>query len=558
MIRLRFLLYILINLLCMPINAYWQALPEDPVEKEYSTGSDFFDDDYDEDLFGQEMLEMTLNSEQTNVFRATPESIIAILEGIDALQILQESFYLHTNPIVSRDLVDEPFEPLICKPQRHWFVGFFNFWNQTNHSYLTQHSTHMNSYLALYEPSLIDKLENTASNLNQLFDEPQFNLNVQEIFGLFSPMTVQERRIGLMLYAQGWFEKLAFRLYTPLYYRERNFFLNNEQRKALEIQFGELEPQQQKAFQKQHLISDKFGLGDTRFEIDFPVVRHWSSEIKLGFLLTIPTGGSFVKGMAGSSFEKDKNAAMPTFDFNGLFNLSEGTITEETKQQAFSILSNFLLGALDRLSANLLDVPLGNGRHLGLGISARTITYGGNYHPWAENIAFHTHTYVEYLFPSSEKRFFTKKINPSDFESRDFNDPNAANSNLTFIEQEFVDRLYTLAFDTLVQPGVIIRTRGRLCYCGSWVDVGFGADFWLQSRDYLLHIQGPESLVMQLDKKKAQPLTAYQADLFGNISFKVRHGRDYFWVVGLNGSGTYAQSGIGREFLVALHIAAHF
>src|SRR5690606_31791093 len=122
-----------------------------------------------------------------------------------------------------------------------------------------------------------------------------------------------------------------------------------------------------------------------------------------------------------------KTSSVPTFNFETLFDLAEPDITEEKKAEAFNMIRNFALGALDRLSANLLDAQLGNGGHLGVGLFIRTATtldqtpfalfFKGD---WTKKVAFNGRGSFEYLIPAGEPRFFIAKINPKDFSKRNF------------------------------------------------------------------------------------------------------------------------------------------
>src|SRR5204862_2274897 len=126
-------------------------------------------------------------------------------------------------------------------------------------------------------------------------------------------------------------------------------------------------------------------------------------------------------GFLGSSFPKP--STLPTFDLDPLFNAIENpsAITEEA---AFNSLRDFLLDSFDRLAANLLDVKLGNNRHLGLGAYIRTKTplraYMNN--SFAEKIKLTNRISVELFLPATEKRFYINKISEQAFNERNFKD----------------------------------------------------------------------------------------------------------------------------------------
>ena len=60
-------------------------------------------------------------------------------------------------------------------------------------------------------------------------------------------------------------------------------------------------------FQDQHLICDKFGIGDTRIYLDYPIIKKKYLSTRLGILTTIPTAFAMVKGVKGTSLHLVKN-----------------------------------------------------------------------------------------------------------------------------------------------------------------------------------------------------------------------------------------------------------
>lgn len=518
-------------------------------------------DDIEAQIFNTQFpddFSFIISNQSQPMFRATPAEIITVLQSIEAFDILQADLYLRTNPLKERSLLDEPiFEPNTCMFRQHWTVGWHTFYDQTNKMHLSPKGTTIQSYLAISQPFLLDRLQNSVNQLKMLFDVDTLNLDVNTIFSLFKNATVQERRAGFMFHAKRGWKRVSFRFFLPLYYKERNFSLTNSEIRAIEEEFGETTPAEQKRFRKQHLISDKFGFGDMRLELEGNVYKSRHFLLRLGAQATIPTAATFAKNFLGSSF--DKPGCFPKFDFESLFAIAEGDITQEKQEQGFNFLRNLLLGAFDRLSANLLDSPLGNDGHLGLGMYIRNRTILSFFidRPWAENFMWAGRIGLEYLFPATERRFFVTKSNPEDFASRDFNDLDNAESNLIFVEEELVTKLYSIAFDTMVQPMPIFRWTSRLCYEGThWIGM-LGSDFWLEGRDRLLTIRAPSCLLPRLDFNKARPLLAFQSKIFGAIAYKIIR-QSHIWQLTLNASGTTMTRGIGSNFTASINIEANF
>src|SRR5204863_7585346 len=108
-------------------------------------------------------------------------------------------------------------------------------------------------------------------------------------------------------------------------------------------------------FQDHFLVSDKAGIGDTRIEFDATVYESKTSSIRAGFLATIPTAFSFKNGLKGNSFKKTA-CLPPAHLIEELFCIALSDKAEDVKvAESIALVRVFGLGALERLSVNLLD-----------------------------------------------------------------------------------------------------------------------------------------------------------------------------------------------------------
>ncbi len=368
-------------------------------------------------------------------------------------------------------------------------------------------------------------------------------------------MTVQERQGGFMFHLMKEWRNTTFRLLTPIFYYERNFFLTDEEREAVEAEFGALEEDEQEAFQKAHFISDRGGIGDTRIEIDWDAIQRPSFSLRAGGQITIPTAFTWIKRLKGSTFPKP--STFPIFDFDELFELAEQQ-TEENTQKAFTLISDFMLGSLDRLAANLLDTKLGNNGHLGIGAYIRGKTKLSSFikAPWAQRITFTNRISVEFLAPANEKRFFINKINEKEFE-RNFEDNDKSVENLTFLEQKFIEKFFLRAFDTKIRPGIIFRWTSKAHYQGRKWGWNLGSDLWVQDKETFRSIKTSDKILNQINITKAKAPLARQHKIFGSIVYKFNRPRRT-WFISLNGDGTYSNRGIGSSFALSLNVEASF
>jgi len=515
--------------------------------------NDFFFDD-DDDPFINEFSDMVGSDLSTR--KIDPSDIINLLCEIGAKEILKTDFFLQTNPLNQRSLLDEPlFEPDRCYFAYPWVIGFHIFARKKDRSNFTFRSTCLDSYLALSQPTLLERLQNTIDIFRELLDEPQFNIDIEKIFELFSRTTVEERRGGFMFHMMRQWQNKTFRLLLPIYYLESNYSLSQADQDAIAEEFGAINEENQEDFKKRHFISDALGVGDTRLELDVDLVEKGTFLIRLGAQATIPTAFRWGGGFRGTLFPKP--STFPAFDFDRLFQLAENPGKENMKT-AFDLLSQFLLGSLDRISANLLDPTLGNGGHLGFGIFLRSYVplHSLIKRSWAQNLSYANRISVEYLFPGTQKRFFINKINEQEF-NRDFSNPNDAQENLTFLEEKFIERIYLRAFDTKIQPGVILRWSSKLCHQGKRLGFNVGTDFWLQDKEKIRTIDVPKSVRKQLDIAKAIPSVAYQGKIFGSVVVKANQSQRT-WFISLNADGTISNKGLGEDYGVSLNIETTF
>lgn len=516
--------------------------------------TDFLDDDYIGDF-----LEAAPTAHARQI---PPIVIIELLKEFGIIELLQEDIFLKTNRINKQNILDMPImgNQLILST-RNRVTGFDLFWNPMYHGYFTKHSPCISSYINLTGESLIDAIENTLERVKELFNNPLLNIDVEKILGLFKNMSLHQRRLGFLFYHVHRHNKIITRFKIPLYYLERNFFLTPEERACIAQEFGEATPEEEDELRKHHFESDKLGFGDCRLEIEGPVYESEEFTLNLGGYITLPTAFALKKGLHGSSFPTP--STLPDFTiFEDLFALAENP-DEQAQEKAFNEVKDFLFDAFDRLSSNLLDVGLGNEGHVGLALFYHTHMPVSVFikRPGATQVHLVSKTSLEYLFPAIEKRFFISKNDAAAFAARNFDDPAQAESNLQFLEQEFINRLFLVAYNTRVQPGIIFHSNNKFCYQGMRWGWNIGTDTWVQSRDKLSTIKVPPCPntvpLENLDIEKAKPFFAYRWRLCGGVNYQIQH-PDHDWNISLNADTTMAHSGIGADYSVFFKFERHY
>jgi hypothetical protein len=480
----------------------------------------------------------------------SPEEILAFTTGLIKWQDLaQEEFFLRTNELELRNVLDLPFvKP--CPVSLHKKKVAFSiipFYSQISKAYFTHNSDALGSYLALTEDTLLDKLRETFAIIQAI--QPEFYVNTDNIFGLLQQTFVEQRRVGLLFNLSKKFKWGTLGLQLPFVYVERNFQMTEKNKKLLENDLGASTPEAQAQFQKDHLISDKLGLADIRLYFDRNLHKSEGLVLSAGLFSTIPTEVRFTKGLAGTLYPRP--STYPQFNIITLFEELFDT-DSATQDQSFAIVNGLALDALNRLSAVLLDAPLGNRRHWGVGIDFRAIVglddilfdppYDADHTMKLDNFLS-----VEYLIPRTERRFFINSVDQEGFETLDLDDPTQAAANLTFLQDQTIQRYFLRAFTATVHPGVIFRAQNILEYQLDFWNLKIGSDGWLKTET---KITLPQTLLGQqplIDVALSQGMVAYQWGALAGFSYRLER-ETFNCTIGLDLFATFFNRGIGKEY----------
>lgn len=488
----------------------------------------------------------------------SPELLVALLVAVNGINILQQDFFIKTSRPVTRMLDLPVFDrrPFCDRLPSSFMVSLF--WNETRHYNYTKRSTKLASYLAIESESLITALQKAIDASEDLVGDFD-RFDVAKILQLAAPLTLEQRRLGFMFQGVHQWEHIRLRAMMPLYYQERDLFLTEDEQDAIAREFGFNTEDAQENFKEDHFISDRLGLGDLRVEVSANLLPDSCHRFDLGLRATIPTAVTFASGLAGSTF--DAIACYPDVDFQKLYCLLGDLINDQDDDgEIADFLEMFFLGAWDRIAAALIDEKLGNRGHLGLGLFAHSFL---SLDDWCSKVDLHgwlwsNYLAFEYLLPRDEKRFFIDKNRPQDFAIRDFEDPEQAEDNLRFLEQEFINRLYLLGFDTNIKPGVIVQWLSKFIVQRDRWELYFGSDFWLQTKEHFGKIcDVPPGQILKMDKCKAHSLFAYQWKLLLGGSYIIDKG-SHSIAIGLDVDATTLKASVGRDYTLAFHIDVCF
>jgi hypothetical protein len=482
-----------------------------------------------------------------------------VIPIINLPAILQENLYKRTNPITIRSLLDLPSLQTYYLDTKNWSISFQPFYNQTSMVYFTKCSRFIRSYIDLTNQNVINELE-AALRHTLVVDQVPAALqgHIPMLLGLFHPLTLQQRRLGAMLGLYKEFNRLNISLYIPFYYLENNFFLTQEQRDRIsnnpffsiadEGSANSNEEEVDKYFIR-HLLSDRLGVGDTRLNALFSVYDKEKTKVWLGLEATLPTASTFSRGILGGEF--DQNPARPEFNIKRIFNLSalcprEDAPQERANAELFTIVQDFLIKTLDRLSTILLNTPLGNYRSTGIGPRLDIQHYF--------NRCYSMHTVAEYEHFTKHKqhRFFLVRKNSAEF-NRDYQNPAQAEANINFLNNQIINTFFPESHEVEVRPGALFKFRHSIICDKEYWHASLGFDYWHQQAEKVGFV--PEFL----DKIRGLKAEAQQGKLFGTIgSYGTSIGNRIAWSILLTGDFTVFNKGIGRDFTLGLRFGMDF
>lgn len=507
-------------------------------------------------------IESLLNSgnfEPKTRAAADPVTIIGLLEQFGVIDLLQENLYDKSYPLNWRYILDLPLFTFPWYHSRCKEKGYQFFFNGMPKMTFRNECDKISSYLAIAGNGFIEKLQTSLEEISAVHP---FNPEVAlELLTLFEHFTVQDRSLGLMIDGEKKICNGVLRYFLPIYWHERNHFISNAVQKAinniLDPITGKPDPEASWAFAEQYLIADQLGIGDLRFEYDIPFTEGDTFKARTGFMLDLPIAFALGYGLLGSHFKPPKQR--PVLDLEELFTI---LLSDANELATDTNASNFLIGALNNLSAILLNTATGNYGHIGLGVMARTRSTLTRFvkRPWAEPIYFHNRASIEYLLPGTEYRSFVPKNNASAFMSRNFgsDDPVIAQQNLTFLEQTLTDRFFPPFIHAIVFPGFVLRMTSRTVYEGPVWGFFVGSDTWIRTKEHITSLEASDCLFNSLNIASAERPLAYQSKMFAGIMHHYCTSGDIQWAFSLNYDTTVLRSGIGKDSTLTLNIDVNF
>ena len=319
-----------------------------------------------------------------------------------------------------------------------WSLGMFL--NRDAHKPYTESGSNkdpkdLDSYLNFTDDTFLEAMENAKNNAiikAAIGNFPDFS--VPDIFNLFSPMRLQEHKLGFMGHYHTIYNDIHLDFRLPFLWVERNFnFTKAEKEKIygneLLQMLGEVD---EWAFATEYLISDQLGFGTLEATATFDIIKTENSSLQAGFSLFFPTEIALKKGLLGTYRElQDEYIQLKLADLIS----SAGTSLVDGWEEKIAVFFN---NAFTRLTTNLLYSPLGFDHHPGVGVNI--------YPTWEINDEFtwRSSYEIQMLVPMYKNRLIVDKITSKTEVTDDFNAAATNAKKVGVIEIALADRLYPL------------------------------------------------------------------------------------------------------------------
>lgn len=466
----------------------------------------FDDDDFNFSMFEDDSAGDITPFAPEHMTRFPPSDSLSVLTSLDAQNILQTEIYLHTNAPIVQDGFDVPILQIMTIFDTQFRVTPYitSFWKQN----YTENSAHIDSYINL-------KLQ----DLLEVIDENEFTtIKVPEVLELFTPLKMQSHTAGLMFQGVKVKDDWSFTFAVPILYTLNNFHLTQEERDRISnyplfTQFnGDIT-----TFARQHLISDRIGIGDTQVTAEYWIKDTYRTFQSIGATLNIPTAFSFKKGLLGTNF----NPNTPPYFLNlysDLLNPYLEDLADSSDTNTALIQNNveqFSLAALNRLSTMLLERHIGNDYHWAIGVCYRSILYFTDSLYWISKNNF------EIQMPSVLQRFFLVEAKPETFEQFDWADNNAqVAEKMALLNTQFNNMFFPTMFYATVFPGILFHSTSCLKKDfgpGRW-SPSVGTDSWFHSAEHFLDINHPPIPAgFEINKSKGRRHRAWSSNIWFGI-----------------------------------------
>ncbi len=482
--------------------------------------------------------------------------MVEALPRCNLLRLLQQDLYCTSSPVNVRNVLDL----ISLKPEYFNYCGwqFFvqPFYNQMSRAFFNHNNPFVKDALHLENPVLAEELTAILDDVNTLLPTPII-IDIPLAISLIKHFRLQERRAGAMFTLARCYGCFFFSFRIPFYYQEHNFFLTNSEissiKKAPFFRLNgidtnsETNPQPEiDAMLTKALVNDRFGFGDTRAKFLINIANNCYINAWLGIQATIPTAVDWRVGIVGGRCHS--TPWVPLFELKALVNLA----LCDMAHKSIEMVTDFGVAALHRLASILINIPLGNEKHFGIGPYFECVSYLDEY--WSTRTSARFEGYI----PHTNRRFFIPTKVPADFQ-KDFTNPNLADAHLAFFNEQIINTLFPHDICVDVFPGFVFQVNHAFYVDNPCLHFGLGFDFWYKAREHLGISRSNTIGLFPDGLNKALRARAYQGKLYSEFGF---HGisctRAIGWEVLFTNDVTVFNKGIGKDFTLGLRIGLNY
>ena len=487
-----------------------------------------FDDDEFDNLLSN------VSDEELQILRTCEPGEAAtwntLLTAAGIPQALNNQFYIKTSLPRTRNIINFPefqlcsYQDMDSKSQ----LTFNLFYNQTSRKNFTQSvnnidGTRIGSYLNIEDKNFISLLDAALRSPTLPADlVPLRGLNYPVLLNDLANARLEERRLGFLTHYYHKIDKYTyFELKVPVLYMIKNLNFTKQEKNTFRRQFvafdGFSGSFNENDFAKQHLIFDVVGLGDTELSLSTRIYTHASKHKHLdgGIFMFAPTDWQFARGLYGTYI--DPTNQFPILD---LCELVKGIPFGPVKNpQLGAILNDYFFSAIDHLSSDLLQCPLGYYQTLMIGFKVSP------YWQIKENLEFNGLYTLECIFPYEQKRFFDVKdlgVFSEEYAALPTVTDADQEAKLLFLETRLSELLFPRVFTTRVSPGFVFTSASNLQTSYKSWDFTAGYSAWYQFAENFTFVALPKNTKLEdFDIDRSMSQDAYQVKLFGKAHHEI-------------------------------------
>lgn len=464
--------------------------------------------------------------------------------------LLKKPFYTYTNPLRYKSILNFQKHCLaLYDTTKEQDVSFF--YQQIDKGYYKDSHT-----------GICDYIDTKQDGIIKVLDELEFNdILLPDVLALFDNLKIQERKVGILFQKNGSLYDKKWTFQIPFLYQEHNFYLSPYERSLINNQPlytkreapKQVEEASAKAgkssspidFFRNHLVSDKIGFSDARFSFSFIEKKYASSFYSAGGFVTVPCAFSLKKGIVGAHLDALKEST--PFDLHSdLVDLYVTGKYSQIKQNVF----DYGLSVLDRAATILLENPLGNKRHVGIGVHGKLTKNV------SESFSLRTQAHIELLLPSLERRFIKVFLNNTELDSIHVSDPvteEEAALKVAALNVSMQESFFPEGYKMVVFPGLESQASVELKYKKGLWQASIGGQLWHHTQERFLSTPSGNGIVQsRFDVQSCKQEQAFQENIFCSLVRKKN--KESSWFFGLNIEKTFLSQSRGKDFMVSLSL----